>query len=222
MIPRAGSNIRQLARKRRLEALGSLGSAVLLLALPWGAAQFFRRVWQNSSTTFVLPSLVYGVVGLCALLLFLNGFYLWQRANHSDQGAKGEEDVAQTLQVLTSSGWQFEYGMRLGNYLGDADIVAVSPRHKTYVIDVKSHRGIVTCTGQRLGRRFGNKITPFEKDFVAQVVRQARQVKQQLRVDFVTPIVAFSSAKVSVPQQRCGAVYVVEREQLPHLLQTLG
>ncbi|GAB4217822.1 MAG: hypothetical protein OHK0012_23900 [Synechococcales cyanobacterium] len=217
-----GHAIRQLARHRRLEALGSLGAAVLLLALPWGLAYLFDRVWQNSATTFALPPLVYGVVGLSALLLVLNGLHLWQRANHADQGAKGEEDVAQTLQVLIPSGWQFEYGMRLGNRLGDADIIAVSPHHKTYVIDVKSHRGTVTCTGQRLGRRFGNQIKLFEKDFVAQAVKQARQVKQQLRVDFVTPIVAFSAAQVTVPQQRCGSIYVVAREQLPGLLQSLG
>lgn len=89
---------------------------------------FFKRITSLNSTqthspTLQLPLYFYGLFALVALSLLLNGFYLWQRANHADQGAKGEEDVAKALKLLEREGWQFEYGMLLGDRLGDADIV---------------------------------------------------------------------------------------------------
>jgi len=41
-----------------------------------------------------VPLPIYALFLLVALGLVVNGVYLWKRANHADQGAKGEEDAA--------------------------------------------------------------------------------------------------------------------------------
>ena len=124
--------------------------------------------------------------------------------------------------ALEKEGWQIEYGMYLGNKLGDADIVCISPQAKAFVIDVKSHRGKIIVQEKQLARRMGNVIHPFEKDFVSQAMKQALQVKKQKNLKFVTPIVAFSQAKVSVPNGKLQNVYVVEKSRLVGLLKSLN
>jgi cysteine synthase len=126
------------------------------------------------------------------------------------------------MRALEREGWQIEYGMRLGNRLGDADIVCVSPQNNAYVIDVKSHRGEVFADGAVLSRRMGTQTYPFEKNFLAQAMQQALQVKQQKGLSFVTPIVAFSNAKVSISSGKLQKVYVVSKSQLIPLLKSLG
>ncbi|MGB3295369.1 MAG: nuclease-related domain-containing protein, partial [Phormidesmis sp.] len=135
--------------------------------------------------------------------------------------ARGEEETAQEMLQLEQTGWQVEYGVRLGR-LGDVDIVCTSPQNKTYVIDVKSHRGEVTTDGKQLRRRMGKATYQFEKNFLNQAMRQALQVREQKDLSFVTPIVAFSSAKVSVPVGKLKNVYVVEKSRLVSLLRQLG
>ena len=124
---------------------------------------------------------------------------MWKRANHAAQGAQGEENIAQEIYQLEQEGWEINYGILMDGRRGDIDIVCISPQRKTYVIDVKSHKGIVKTDGKRLYRYMGKKSYPFEKNFLNQVMKQALQIKQQRNLDFVTPIVAFSNAKVLVP-----------------------
>ncbi len=177
---------------------------------------------QAKSVSFSFPLIYYAVFFLVALGLTANGMYLWKRANHADQGAKGEEDTAHEMSQLEQEGWQIEYGVRLGNKLGDADIVCISPQNKAYVIDVKSHRGEVIADGKQLQRRMGAETYSFEKNFLFQAMQQALQVKKQKNLSFVTPIVAFSDAKVSVPSGKLQKVYVVSKSRLAPLLKSLG
>lgn len=123
---------------------------------------------------------------------------------------------------LEQSGWQVEYGTRLKGRLGDADVICVSPQNNAYVIDVKSHRGEVIAVGKQLLRRMGKATYSFEKNFLDQVMRQAYQVREQKNLGFVTPIIAFSDAKVSLPPGKLKGVYVVERSRLALLLASLG
>jgi hypothetical protein len=151
-----------------------------------------------------------------------NGVFLWKRSNQADQGAEGEEVIAQELLKLENMGWTFEYGTRFGNTLADIDVLCISPRNQSYVIDVKSHRGEIMTDGEKLYRRMGNQTYPFEHNFLPKIMKQALQVKKKRSLDFVTPILAFSSAKVFVPKGKIKGVYVVERARLVSLLQTLG
>ena len=226
----AGQNIRELALKRRVKAIASFISAGFVIFFPFFLIKTFENFLRqlsslNSSqpqSSLHLPPIFYTLFIIVALGLVANGVFLWKRANHADQGAKGEEDTAEEIFQLEQEGWQIEYGMRLSNKLGDVDIVCVSPQNKAYVIDVKSHRGEVTTDGKQLYRRMGKTTYPFEKNFLNQAMKQALQVKEQKGLGFVTPIVAFSNAKVLVPPGKLQKVYVVEKSRLVSLLKFLG
>lgn len=224
---RAGQNVRNLATKRRFKAIYAFVLAGLLLLMPWVVLygwQAFAIALVPSSVTpppFPVSSPVLILMGVIpALGLMLQGLHLWKRAKHADQGALGEEAIAQSLAALTQLGWQMDYGLMLQGGLGDADIVCRSPKGRAYVIDVKSHAGYVTTDGTVLQRQIAGKTQAFEKDFIAQVMKQAMQIKKQQGIAFVTPIVAFSRAKVAV-RGKIRGVYVVEKARLNQLLQQL-
>jgi hypothetical protein len=226
---KAGRSIRGLAIKRRIDAIISFGFAGLLICSPLLVKALENYIKQIpslnlSQTQFSLnfPPTIYLLVVVFALLAIANGAFLWKRANHADQGAKGEENIGQEISQLEKEGWQVEFNLRLGNSLGDADIVCISPQDKAYVIDVKSHRGEVVTDGQQLSRRWGKKNGSFEKNFLEQAMKQALQVKKQKNLSFVTPVVAFSEAKVSIPSNKVQKVYVVEKSKLLVLLKSLG
>ncbi|MBE9065764.1 NERD domain-containing protein [Leptolyngbya cf. ectocarpi LEGE 11479] len=234
---RAGRNIRLLALTRRFKAIYSFIGAGIILYLPFPFATFSEAIRQpltNSNPEIAnspaLPPIIYVAAVVFSMYLVANGIFLWKRANHADQGAKGEEDIAREISSLADSGWQVEYGKRLGKGIGDIDIVYMSPNGKAYVIDVKSHKGTVTTDGKKLYRRIGKTQYPFEKDFLAQVTRQALQVKKKTGVDFVTPIVAFSNARVAIApaltsqfaSNKVKHVYVIDKARLAGLLRSLG
>jgi hypothetical protein len=227
---RAGQNIRELAIKRRAKAVSSFVGAGLVIFMPFLLVKtfdnFLKKITSNNFSqpqqSLNIPPIFYVIFIVCALGLVVNGIFLWKRANNADQGAVGEEEVSRELSQLECEGWKIEYGMRLGNGLGDADIVCISPQGKAYVIDVKSHKGEVMVDGEQLQRHMGKTIYPFEKDFIGQTMKQALQVGKQKSLKFVTPIIAFSEAKVSVPSNRLRKVYIVEKSRLVSLLKSLG
>jgi hypothetical protein len=227
---RGGQNIRELALRRRLKAISSFIVAGFIVVLPFFLIKpfdrFLKQISAGNPTQSQLVSnfspIFYIFFVAIALGLIANGAFLWKRANHADQGAKGEEDIAQAIAQLENQDWQIEYGIQLGNRLGDLDIFCISPQGKAFVIDVKSHRGEVITDGQELYRRMGNKKYPFEKNFIQQVMKQALQIKQQKDLPFVTPIVAFSTARVSIQGDKLKNVYVVEKAKLVSLLKSLG
>jgi Nuclease-related domain len=228
---RAGQNIRNLAARRRIKAVNHFFSAGAVLAIPLLLSKLGETLLKPLNSlgsvhakpyAFSFPPISYVLFVVIALSLVANGMYLWKRANHADQGAKGEEDTAHEMSQLEQEGWQVEYGMRLGNGLGDADIVCISPQNKAYVIDVKSHRGEVIADGKQLQRRMGAETYTFEKNFLAQAMKQALQVRKQKNLSFVSPSIAFSNAKVSVPSGKLQKVYVVSKSRLIPLLKSLG
>jgi hypothetical protein len=229
IIRRPGQNIRELAQKRRRRAIVSFGSAAgIIVCLPIAAitesivAKVYANLKPPADSPINFPLAFYIIFAAVALILALNGLSLWQKANRATQGAKGEEATGKQLIELKKEGWDIEYGMPLGSGLGDADIVCVSPQGKAFVIDVKSHRGQVVTDGKALYRRTRRNKYPFEKNFLRQSMKQALQVKQQKGLSFVTPIVAFSAARVSVPSGKVAGVYVVGGKRLVGLLRGLG
>jgi hypothetical protein len=68
----------------------------------------------------------------------------------------------------------------------------------------------------------GNKKYPFEKNFITQTMKQALKIKQQKDLDFVIPILAFSTARVSIQGDKFKNVYIVEKAKLVSLLKSLG
>jgi Nuclease-related domain len=228
---KAGQNIRALAMRRRSKAILSFMTAAFVVAMPFGIAKMVNVLLQPiaalhsprlQAPPFQFPFYFHVLFVLLAWGLTFNGLYLWKRANHADRGAQGEEDIAQVLAPLTQQGWQFEYGKRLKGGLGDVDIICISPQSRAFAIDVKSHTGEVTTDGKKLHRRVGRSSYSFEKDFLAQSMKQALQVKKTKNLSFVTPIIAFSQAKVLVPPNKVRGVYVVDKSRLIPLLKTLN
>lgn len=222
----AGQNIRTIEVRRRVNAIMYFVSAVFVSILPFFVARNFenllRPLFTSQQSSLTLPPYFYVAFFIPALGFFAHGIFMWKRANHAAQGAQGEENIAQEIYQLEQEGWEINYGILMDGRRGDIDIVCISPQRKTYVIDVKSHKGIVKTDGKRLYRYMGKKSYPFEKNFLNQVMKQALQIKQQRNLDFVTPIVAFSNAKVLVPPGKIKNVYVVERLRLVPLLRSLG
>lgn len=227
---RAGQNIRNLALRRRIKAVSLFVSATFFLAMPFWMVNFAKNFFEginaknspDAASRIEMPPIFYLFFIVISLGLVADGVYLWKRANRADQGAEGEETTSHELSELEQNGWKIEYGMRLGNKLGDADIVCISPQNKVYAIDVKSHKGDVIAKDKKLFRRMGNKNYSFEKDFIAQTMKQALQVKKQKGFKFVTPIIVFSNARVLIPSNKLANVFVVEKSELTSLLQTLG
>jgi len=222
----AGQNIRALAIKRRTKAIVSFASAGFVAIFPFLLTGLFNDFLQRLPSArppapLSMPPIAYLTFTVLALVLVANGMYLWKRANHADQGAKGEEDVALEMRSLQQNNWKVDFTLRLEGGLGDADIVCISPGNKAFVIDVKSHRGEIVADGDKLSRRMGQNVYPFEKDFLKQATRQAVQVKKQKKLEFVTPIIAFSNARVSLRKNPFQKVYVVEKTQLVKLLRSL-
>jgi len=227
----AGANIRRLAARRKFKATIAFSTAIFSVIGSIILHQVFQDFTRQlltitSTTTRVDPPdfslMFYGLGFIIAASFTVQGLDLWKRAKHAEQGAEGEEAIAQDLTSLIQEGWQFEYGRMLGKGLGDADIIGRSPKGHMYVIDVKSHGGEVGVKGDRLYRRYGAKTYSFEKDFLAQVMKQAYQVKDLEKAKFVTPIVVFSQAKVTVQPNKIRGTYVVERSHLIPLLKKLG
>lgn len=226
---RPGENIRQLALRRRIRAFLSFVSALAVLIFPWLLFQQLEKLVrllyaavpnQTSSATVSISTVYLLPFVLFALLFFLQGVVLWKRADRAAQGAQAEEEIGQDLSVLEQEGWQIEYGRMIGKNR-DVDVICRSPKDNAYVIDVKSHRGQVFFNGGKLCRRMGKATYPFEKDFLQSVMQQALQVKQRQGLQFVTPILAFTQAEVTLPEQKVRGVYVVERSNLTALLQRL-
>lgn len=218
-MPQAGYNVRVLARRRRLKAV-----LLFLLASFWA---FLPFVLPHAVKTLlpmvpmVLPGWAYLGCFVPASLSLLRAKHWWMRANHADQGAAGEEAIAAVLAPLKAQGWQVEYGIR-DRSVGDVDVFLVSPQGQAYTIDVKSHRGEVRSDGQQLYRQYGRSQYPFEKDFLKQAKGQAIAMKRAKKLSYVTPIVAFSQARVEITENPIAGVYVVAKPKLLGCLRSLG
>lgn len=212
-VPKAGENVRQLAHNRRVQAYqrfsiaGGLAIVPLILPLP---------------IEIKVLVVISGWVG--AFVLFRKGQHLQLKAKFADQGAEGEETVAQLLQPLEFRRWQIEYNIPLKRW-GDADIFLRSPKGNCFVIDTKSNRGGVFYNGSVLMLRHGREIHEFSngKNILKAVKGQAKAIKEMKQVRFVQPILCFTQANLSEIDQTkmIDNVYVVNSTDLLSLLNHL-
>lgn len=216
-MSKAGGNIRELGRKRRNGALlrfagaGGLAITPILISLVLAITPGIKvLVWVGC------------LVG--AFVLYQKGQHLWMRANHADQGAEGEENVAQLLQTLESQGWTVEYNVPLRRW-GDADAFLRSPKGNYFVVDTKSNFGGVFFDGSVLKRRYGKQIYEFSngKDLLKAARGQAVTLKEMKLIRFVVPILCFTKANLEEIDQdkEIAGVYVVSSAKLVSLLKRL-
>lgn len=219
-MSRAGNNIRKMALRRRFKAIQLFIATALLICLPFAGSAFTQQLAVITKTVVVVPVWMYPLCFSMAILTLWGGISLWKRADHADQGAKGEEDIASVLTPLSSEGWQLEYGIR-DRRLGDIDIFLLSPSKHAYTIDVKSHKGQVRSQDGKLYRQYGQTRYPFEKDFLSQAKQQAIAIKDKKGLRFVTPIVVFSAASVEISANPINYVYVLSKENVLSQLRSL-
>jgi Nuclease-related domain len=207
MSRKAGANIRGLALDRKFKATRFFALAAGCILGPSFLA--LQKV--------PIPPPLY-LVGLAAGGLFVyQGRELLGLAARADQGARGEEEIGKILQQLPS-GWRTEYNRPVFG-VGDVDVIVHSPAGKSWTIDVKSHGGYIYASQGQLKRKLGKNSVPLEKDFLAAAKKQAVLVKDADRLEWVTPVICFSSATVQVKQPVNG-VYVVQKSELLNFLMT--
>jgi Nuclease-related domain len=207
MPRKAGANIRGLALDRKFKATRSFALAAGCVLGP----SFLSLQKVPIPVPFYL-------VGLAAGGLFVyQGRELLALAARADQGAKGEEEIGKILKQLPS-GWRTEYNRPVSG-VGDVDVIVHSPQGKTWVVDVKSHGGYIYASKGQLKRKLGKNSVPLEKDFITAAKKQAVLVKDADNLQWVTPVICFSSATVQVKQPVNG-VHVVQKSELLEFLMT--
>jgi len=215
-----GENPRKLALLRRQRAVGAFLIAGMIATAPWGVqwclSSLVNFPTPGTGPVITLPGVLYLVCLAAAGLPLFAGWELIQKARRAEQGAQAEEEIAQVLQQLPP-GWQVEYGLSVPG-VGDIDVTLRSPENRWYVLEVKSHAGIVEVQGNRLLRRLGDRIFPFEKDFLKQVWSQVDALKQLRRLTYVTPVLVFTRARVAGGSQKVRGVIVAQQQELLALL----
>lgn len=203
-----------MAAQRRMEATFRFGLSIVAALLP-----LFLLLFIGVSTIAVI-----GIYAGCLIFSGINFFqaqHLLKRARYADQGAAGEEAIATILKPLETKGWTIEYGILIRS-IGDIDVFLLSPQGRAFIIDVKSHWGEVRSDGRKLYRWHKHSTQPFEKDFLAQAKRQAVEVGKLKNLKFVTPMIAFSNARVEISSNPVAGVYVVSKSTLMSCLRSQG
>ncbi|MEL6580367.1 MAG: nuclease-related domain-containing protein [Cyanobacteria bacterium J06621_12] len=212
----AGDNIRQLAQRRKRQAIGKFALAGVLIAVP------------------LLP---YSILGLTSISVFIcvtcwvggvvqaqKGQKLLLSSRRANKGAAAEESTALILQELEREGWVIEYNVPLKGW-GDADAFVCSPNSNYFVIDTKSNNGTVFFDGTRLMLRYGKNIYSFsnDKDILKAVRGQAVLLKEIKKVNFVVPILCFTEANLDIKKtdSKVENVYVLKYSSLVKMLRQL-
>jgi hypothetical protein len=127
-------------------------------------------------------------------------------------GAEGEEVVASVLRSLPPE-WKVIRNLETPN-LGDIDFIVIAPDQKAFAIEAKSHRGQVVSAGAAIHRVLDGRESVFEKDFLAQTMREALSAREHLKLPFVVPILVFARAKVIFSDRKLRGVFVLQADEL--------
>ena len=212
----AGGNIRQLARRRKKQAVEKFAVAGVLI---------------------VAPFLLYLILGLTGISIFIyiscwvggavqarKGQKLLQKAGRADRGAAAEESTALILGEVEQEGWKVEYNIPIKHW-GDADAFICSPKNNCFVVDTKSNKGTVFFDGTKLMLRYGQKIYPFpkDKDILKAARGQAVTLREMKGVRFVTPVLCFTKANLDIKtiDNKVENVYVLTHSSLVRMLRRL-
>jgi hypothetical protein len=211
----AGKRLRREAQQRRTKALYRYGAATGVVVLP-----LLVYVVAPFNPLFLVAAIVIGA--LIALPLIQDGNGFWNESQRYDQGAYGEEKIEEVLDPLIQSGWIAEYNLRLPQ-VGDIDVWLQSPKGVNFIIDGKSHSTVVVLEGDVLKRQsYDGKLRDFEKDFLAQIAKQATAIEKAKKLTKVTRVVVFSAGKVSFSNtQKIRGAYVMELGNLVSGLQEI-
>jgi hypothetical protein len=184
----AVGNPHTLARQRKIKSIQLALIAGALCVLPFGLWIAFK---------IVLPIWAYVLYLLFPRLVYLIAKETRADAHKAEKGAKAEDQVYQLLKTLESKGWAIERNVRIDK-IGDIDFFLTSPEKKYFVVEVKSHSGVVCFDGKLLHRLDDSCVHHFEKDFLWQVMRQAITLRELHHLSFVVPILVFTEAQLKL------------------------
>jgi hypothetical protein len=216
MIGIAGKTSRDIEQQRRYRRLLMLSMA-LAIAIIAGAVgwKMFGHIY-DPTITITVSSVLFVALLVADWLISRKEIRMMRREERrAARGAAGEEAIGTLLAQLSDDYTVFH---DLAKVAGDIDHIVVGPTG-VFVLETKTHRGKISCSGASL-LRDGQ---PFEKDIVAQAVRNAVWVHDVLRnvidVDtYVVAVLVFTSAFVpKLPPVR--GVRVVNKRYLLSLLQ---
>ena len=180
-----GTGPMQLVKVRLPKAYLCFGASLLMLFVP---------AFLYAAHDVVLP---FGAYVMCVVLagwLYWKGHYWEKRIKQAQVGAEAEEQVGRLLEQLPD--WRIEHGMYFDG-IGDVDFVVTSPVGRTFVIDVKSHRGVVGCEFGRLMIYGGGKSSnTIETKFLEKVKRQLEMVALFRGTRCIEPVLVFTRAEV--------------------------
>lgn len=140
----------------------------------------------------------------------------WNESKRYESGADGEDRVWDVLQTLPQN-WHIERNIRAVG-LGDIDFFVKSPEGRAFTIDAKAHGGKVTESGGILKRVIRGKEKEFEKDLLSQATRQAIYMHNNRHPGFVTAILVFTKAKVTLQDRFVRNVHILELGELKDFL----
>ena len=200
--PRSLSMARQnFAVRLRFVSLASLAVLVLLYAAGVNLALWFYP-----------------------LVIFISR-YCWivsteklSESRRAEQGANGEDEVARVLKELPE-GWSCMRNLIVQG-VGDVDFLITSPSKQYFVIDVKSHAGLVTSKDGVLLRQMNGAQRLFEKDILAQCMKQAIAVRENGKLPFVRALIVFSQATLALEDRKLRGVCLLQKNELVEFLQS--
>jgi Nuclease-related domain/Topoisomerase DNA binding C4 zinc finger len=203
----AAKSTREMADERRKQ-LSTVGWLVI------GAVIIVYILLTNSS------SLRIGGIGILVLLFAIRLLPDWfdgyshrkeKTIRRADRGADAEEQIADLLNQL---GDEFVVIHDVDSSYGNIDHIVISQKGGIFLLETKSHHGIVTTTDSQILVNGEES----EKDFIAQALQNSYWLREEIGrlvkfTPWITPVVVFTNAFVKYGKPVKG-VKVINRKFL--------
>jgi hypothetical protein len=198
-----------------------IGAGAIWLS-PFLFADFYLGLFASiTDPPPTLPTWFYGVCGAIGAVAAWQGFVAFKTARPKKTQSEGSVILASVLLPLERQGWQIAYGAVVPG-AGRLDALVRSPQGKTYLVDLKSHRGKIGTDGKTIFRVYTQSPRPFEADFLGQTKQKAVLVQKAKNWKTVVPVLMFPEARVEIKPNPIAGVYVVGAKTLRSCLLGLG
>lgn len=203
-----GTGPQQLIKVRLPKAYLCFGVSLVVLFVP---------AFLYAAHDVVLPFAVYLFCLVLAGWLYRKGHYWEKRIRQAQQGGEAEDQVGKILERLPAE-WKIDHSVYFTN-MGDVDFVVTSPEGRTFVIDVKSHKGFVSIATGKLSIITDRKtFNAFDTSFLTKIKRQVELVALFKGVRNIEPVLVFTRAEVPSPNCVLDGVTILSSSTLLEFL----
>ena len=208
---RAGKSTREMAKKRRNDAIWIAVFGIMTIIILW----FFLE----NSKAFGIGGI--GILVLLVLIRIIPDFVergadkKFREEKRAIRGAQAEEKVGDILADLSTD---FYVLHDIESPYGNIDHIVIGKNNGIFLLETKAHGGKVTIEGDTL---LVNAKLP-EKDFIAQCLRNTYWLRDEVEKvvglkPWISPILVFTNAFVSATRPVKG-VRIVNKKYLSTLL----